>query len=105
MYSFDWERDESGLPMLFDFYHAVVYFNVVYYQCSDFELVKKSIEKAMSNQQVQNIVEKFSIDLALHLKVYFLFATSFYYRYYIENQSPQDVMRRFLHLWHEGLSV
>jgi len=103
LYYFNWELHDKSIPMLLDFFHAVVQFNVMYYQCNDIGQVQKSIRQVLSGKEFQRIVGKFAIDVDLHFKVYLLFATSYYLRIYIENYFPRDIIHRFMTIWHEGL--
>jgi hypothetical protein len=103
LYYFDWERTGKSIPMLLDFFHAVVQFNVMYYQCNDYRQVRRSVDQALAHKEYQAVVEKFAIDAELHLKIYLLFATSYYLRIYVENYFPRDILHRFIAVWHEGL--
>lgn len=102
MYRFSWETGRD-LPLLIDFFHAAVYYYVVYYRCRKFAPVGDALDRLLASPTVENFVEKFSIDVHLHLRVYLLFAASSYFRNYCDDHSPRDVIQGFLSIWHEGL--
>ena len=82
LFVYDWEMARNGIPMFFDLFHFT-YQSCILQQRKNYNAVNESINSWKQQPLVQQLTQKYSINLVLHEQLYLLFTASHYVRQYI----------------------
>lgn len=82
LFVYDWEMAKNGIPMFFDLFHFT-YQSCILQQRKNYTTVYESINLWKQQPLVQQLIQKYSINLGLHEQLYLLFTASHYVRQYI----------------------
>jgi hypothetical protein len=103
LYVYDWEMSRNGIPMFFDLFHFT-YQSTILQQRKDYSTVKSSINLWKQQPLVQQMLQKYKINLALHEKLYLLFTVSYYLRQYLNEKELLQQSHWMIKAWTEAIT-
>jgi Phosphotransferase enzyme family len=103
LYVYDWEMSKNGIPMFFDLFHFT-YQSTILQQRKDYSTVKSSINQWKQQPLVQQMLQKYKINLDLHEKLYLLFTVSYYLRQYLNEKELLQQSHWMVNAWTEAIT-
>jgi thymidylate kinase len=95
---FDWELATFEMPLLFDAFHFV-FQSAVMLKNAGWKQIKLELSFLLRNEKLQAIVDKYSIDVHLHFKLYLLSNIGYYLNIYAQQESLHPQGYRLLSVW------
>ncbi|MCI5055475.1 MAG: hypothetical protein MRY83_05155 [Flavobacteriales bacterium] len=102
LYVYDWEFGSSQTPLLFDFFHFHFQSEIMQGN-KDFHSIKSKMDQELNQAEIQNLIEKHDIDVALHLELYMLYQIGYYGVLYSRQIECHEQVFWQLEVWSQAL--
>ncbi|HNT79681.1 MAG TPA: phosphotransferase [Bacteroidia bacterium] len=102
LYLYDWEMSDNNMPMLFDLFHFIFQTEVLINHGS-WDEVEFKIDEMLQLPHAKELINKFGIDIDLHLKLYLLFNISYYLRLYMNQRQLHKQAHWLVAAWERAL--
>ncbi len=99
---YDWELADTKFPLMYDMFHFVFQSGVLLEKIN-FKDIEQRLEKLKSNEIVNAMCIRFSIDFDLHKQFYLLYTISYYLDIYTRQKHLHTQANWLIQCWQQAL--